>query len=1027
MATVADEILVNILINKARAEADVRSWDRNFGQSMANTERNVKRAEASIRSSTGAIGGHLRTMASALAAGFTADQVGKLADKYTQLQNRLKIAGLEGQALAQVQDRLFDSANRNGTAINGLGELYARMALSQKELGASSEQITQVTDGVAAALRVQGISATAAAGPLLQLAQAMGGGIVRAEEFNSMIEGMPVLLQVATKHIEGTGGSVSGLRNKMLEGEITSKEFFAALLKGLPELQMMAENATLTLGQSFTVLQNEMLRYIGQQDAALGVTEKISGAIIALSQNLDKIVPALTVIAAIMGGRFLAGMTASIAATVTEAAAFHRMGGAAAAAATQVNFASVANGRFATTAEIAAARAAFAAGQMTKMQLAGKTAGSVLTKAGSGIVGVFGGPVGLAVTGVSLALAGLAAEAIDSAQDIDSLNAQIEASDDLISKFQPKADTAQGSVADIGNEALAAVPKIEAFAGKVGEAAQQLWELARAKQAASLAELETQRTNLSQSVSNVQNNLPENIGARLQNRNVNSLKDVFEPVGARIVQIAKDAWTGGQFTTNNRNRASEGIAGLRRLDAEIERVRSAPVDQFVPDLETGGGGGAGAKKSGGKGKDGAAEARRLAREQEREQREALQRQRNQEDDMYRLGDAMISAMMERQLTAEDRLELEMEALKRDRDANLRMIDREVIDGNKTAAEAETLKELEEAVYLERQANLDREGKQAIRQEQIEAEQALLDINQQMLELAAGSARSAAESRRIQLQLLDLQQKRLRDELEERIKNDPKLDGDAMRKALGELEEAQRQNVLRQTMGPLEKWRDEANKTADEVREAYEEVAVRGLDSLADGFADFITGAKSAKDVFKDFASSVLADIARIEARKLVASMFGGGGGGGGIISGLMNVLNPNAPKYAGGGLISGSGTGTSDSIPIRASDGEFMVNAAATKAFLPLLQAINSGKLKGYRNGGLIGGIGGAGALPSGLGGTLQQNFYVDAKGAILADELMGEMQQMGAAQAAQAGYTAVAYTQSKAEQSGRRNGRRFM
>jgi len=60
------------------------------------------------------------------------------------------------------------------------------------------------------------------------------------------------------------------------------------------------------------------------------------------------------------------------------------------------------------------------------------------------------------------------------------------------------------------------------------------------------------------------------------------------------------------------------------------------------------------------------------------------------------------------------------------------------------------------------------------------------------------------------------------------------------------------------------------------------------------------------------------------------------GGGAGLLSGLLG--------FAGGGEISGPGTGTSDSIPILASDGEFMVNAKATKKNRALLEAINSGK-----------------------------------------------------------------------------------
>ncbi len=63
-------------------------------------------------------------------------------------------------------------------------------------------------------------------------------------------------------------------------------------------------------------------------------------------------------------------------------------------------------------------------------------------------------------------------------------------------------------------------------------------------------------------------------------------------------------------------------------------------------------------------------------------------------------------------------------------------------------------------------------------------------------------------------------------------------------------------------------------------------------------------------------------------------------------------------QYAQGGLVTGPGSGTSDSIMARLSNGEFVVNAASTSKFLPLLQEINGGKYARrqgrYASGGLV-------------------------------------------------------------------------
>lgn len=65
---------------------------------------------------------------------------------------------------------------------------------------------------------------------------------------------------------------------------------------------------------------------------------------------------------------------------------------------------------------------------------------------------------------------------------------------------------------------------------------------------------------------------------------------------------------------------------------------------------------------------------------------------------------------------------------------------------------------------------------------------------------------------------------------------------------------------------------------------------------------------------------------------------------------------PHLPTFAGGGQLRGPGTGRSDSIPLLASNGEFIVNADSTKKNLALLTIINAGGLQGFETGGLVGG-----------------------------------------------------------------------
>lgn len=123
------------------------------------------------------------------------------------------------------------------------------------------------------------------------------------------------------------------------------------------------------------------------------------------------------------------------------------------------------------------------------------------------------------------------------------------------------------------------------------------------------------------------------------------------------------------------------------------------------------------------------------------------------------------------------------------------------------------------------------------------------------------------------------------------------------------------------------------------------------DTAVDALHGVITGTKSASQSLADMGSALvkMALQAMLLGEGPLAGIMGGGGAGGigAIIGGLLG--------FADGGHVRGPGTSTSDSIPIMASNGEYVVNAKATRQNLPLLEAINSGKAPAFAKGGKIG------------------------------------------------------------------------
>lgn len=308
--TVADRRL-------AEVEARARAADRNLSNIMDGAGRNM----------VAALQRNLSAIAPTLAAAFSAQQVIQYADSYTSLQNRLKAAGLEGQALKRVEDSLYETANRNGLQVQATAELYQRASLSRQRLGASEADLLKLVSGTAAALKVQGTSAEAASGPLLQLGQALSGNKVQAEEYNSLIDGLPVVLQAAAKGSARFGGDVAKLTEQVKDGKVTSQEFFQALLNGFPQIEQQAAGSATTVAGALQTLDNELGKFIGRADTGVSASQRMAAGIEGLANNLDLVTQVIGAVAAIMGVRFVLAMTAGTGAMIANGVAAVRLAG----------------------------------------------------------------------------------------------------------------------------------------------------------------------------------------------------------------------------------------------------------------------------------------------------------------------------------------------------------------------------------------------------------------------------------------------------------------------------------------------------------------------------------------------------------------------------------------------------------------------------------------------------------------------------------------------------------------------------
>ena len=131
-----------------------------------------------------------------------------------------------------------------------------------------------------------------------------------------------------------------------------------------------------------------------------------------------------------------------------------------------------------------------------------------------------------------------------------------------------------------------------------------------------------------------------------------------------------------------------------------------------------------------------------------------------------------------------------------------------------------------------------------------------------------------------------------------------------------------------------------------MRQAMENATVQTFDKMGDALADFVA---TGKLDFRSLTVSILQDLSKMLIKMALFNAMKaamGAWGGGGFRDGGM------VQQFSNGGAVWGAGTSTSDSIPALLSNGEFVVNAAATRRHRALLEAVNQNR---YASGGAVG------------------------------------------------------------------------
>lgn len=206
----------------------------------------------------------------------------QLAEKFTLLEARVTRLSASTAEAEVAYLRLADVARRTGSDLGNTVQLWESLTGTLRELGATNSQIVRLTETLQKIGAVGGSSAEAMSNALRQLGQGLAGGTLRAEEFNSIVEGMP---ELAREIARGLGIPFGELRQQMLDGELTAERVLGAIQSRATSVDAEFAKIPRTVSQASTALTNDLGRAISSLDQTIGTSKGLVWLIDTLAKG----------------------------------------------------------------------------------------------------------------------------------------------------------------------------------------------------------------------------------------------------------------------------------------------------------------------------------------------------------------------------------------------------------------------------------------------------------------------------------------------------------------------------------------------------------------------------------------------------------------------------------------------------------------------------------------------------------------------------------------------------------------------
>lgn len=256
-------------LNDAMQNMDVSAANTAYlqlSQTVGNTERYIRdnvdeqgRFNQEIASGIQQANELTNTIKRAVAAYVSIQSVGKaldISDELTQTTSRLDMMNDRVQTTAELVNMVYAAAQDARGSFSQMADVVARFGNNAKDAFSSSEEVVAFADLIQKQMTIAGASTQEAANAELQLSQALGSGVLRGDELNSIFEQAPNLIQNIADYLDVPIGKI---REMAADGELSADVVKAAIFSAADDINSKFNEMPMTWGQMWQSMQNTAL------------------------------------------------------------------------------------------------------------------------------------------------------------------------------------------------------------------------------------------------------------------------------------------------------------------------------------------------------------------------------------------------------------------------------------------------------------------------------------------------------------------------------------------------------------------------------------------------------------------------------------------------------------------------------------------------------------------------------------------------------------------------------------------------